>query len=41
LLIASVEGAVVLSRAEQDIEPFDQVARQLREQVRRMVTSIP
>ncbi len=38
-LIASAEGAVVLSRAEQDIEPFDTVAQQLREQVRAMVAA--
>lgn len=33
-LIASAEGAVVLSRAEQSAEPFELVARQLMEQVR-------
>jgi TetR/AcrR family transcriptional repressor of lmrAB and yxaGH operons len=33
LLIASSEGAVVLSRAERSLEPFDLVAEQLREQV--------
>ncbi len=34
-LIASAEGAVVLSRAEKDIEPFETVAAQLLAQVRR------
>jgi TetR/AcrR family transcriptional regulator, lmrAB and yxaGH operons repressor len=33
ILIASSEGAVVLSRAEQSMEPFDLVAEQLIEQV--------
>jgi len=33
-LIASTEGAVALSRAEQSLEPFDLVADQLLEQVR-------
>ena len=33
-LVASCEGAVVLSRAEQSLEPFDLVAEQLQEQVR-------
>lgn len=32
LLIASTEGAVVVSRAEQSLEPFDLVAEQLVEQ---------
>jgi AcrR family transcriptional regulator len=32
-LVASCEGAVVLSRAEQSLEPFDLVAEQLLEQV--------
>jgi uncharacterized protein YqeY len=31
-LIASAEGAVVLARAQQDIEPFEVVANQLVEQ---------
>jgi hypothetical protein len=31
-LVASAEGAVVLSRAQQDIEPFEVVADQLIEQ---------
>lgn len=34
LLMASIEGAVVLSRAEQSLEPFEAVAAQLMEQVR-------
>ncbi len=34
VLIASAEGAVVMSRAEQDIEPFETVARQLVAQAR-------
>ena len=38
-LIASAEGAVVMSRAEQNIEPFDAVAAQLSEQIRRMVAT--
>jgi AcrR family transcriptional regulator len=38
-LIASSEGAVVLSRAEQSMEPFDLVAEQLLDQVRRMVVA--
>lgn len=33
-LIASSEGAVVLARAEQDLEPFDLVCEQLMSQVR-------
>ena len=35
-LVAASEGAVVLSRAEQSLEPFDLVADQLLEQVRKM-----
>lgn len=38
-LIASAEGAVVMSRAERSLEPFDAVAAQLGEQVRRMTES--
>jgi AcrR family transcriptional regulator len=34
VLIASAEGAVVMSRAEQDMEPFETVAKQLVEQAR-------
>ncbi len=34
VLIASAEGAVVMSRAAQDIEPFETVAKQLVEQAR-------
>jgi hypothetical protein len=37
-LVATSEGAVVLSRAEQSLEPFDLVAEQLLEQVRKMAT---
>jgi TetR/AcrR family transcriptional repressor of lmrAB and yxaGH operons len=36
VLVASSEGAVVLSRAEQSLEPFDLVAEQLIEQVHRL-----
>jgi TetR/AcrR family transcriptional repressor of lmrAB and yxaGH operons len=36
-LIAAVEGGVVLSRAERSIEPFDTIARQMREQLRTMI----
>ena len=36
VLIASAEGAVVLSRADQSMEPFEAVAHQLTEQVRAM-----
>lgn len=36
VLIASAEGAVVLSRADQSPEPFETVARQLAEQLRAM-----
>jgi hypothetical protein len=32
--VASSEGAVVMSRAEQSLEPFDLVAEQLVEQAR-------
>ncbi|HSW17671.1 MAG TPA: TetR/AcrR family transcriptional regulator [Ramlibacter sp.] len=35
VLIASVEGAVVLCRADQSLEPFEAVAQQLMAQVRR------
>ena len=35
-LVAASEGAVVLSRAEQSLEPFDLVAEYLLEQVRKM-----
>ena len=34
ILVASSEGAVVLSRAEQSMEPFELVSEQLLEQVR-------
>ena len=36
-LIAAVEGAVVLSRADQSPEPFEEVARRLLQDVRAMV----
>ena len=36
LLLAASEGAVVLSRAERDIRPFDTVAAQLLDHVRRL-----
>jgi len=35
-LVASSEGAVVLARAEQSLEPFDLVAEQLQAQVREL-----
>ena len=34
VLVASSEGAVVLARAEQSLEPFDLVAEQFVDQVR-------
>ena len=37
-LVAASEGAVVLSRAEQDMEAFELVSEQLLDQVRAMVT---
>jgi AcrR family transcriptional regulator len=36
-VIAATEGAVVMSRAEQSMEPFDLVAADLLDQVRRLV----
>jgi AcrR family transcriptional regulator len=39
LLVASTEGAVVLSRAEQSMEPFDLVAEQILDQVQRATGS--
>lgn len=36
LLIAASEGAVVLSRGERSLEPFDRVAAQLVDQVRKL-----
>lgn len=36
VLIASAEGAVVLSRADQSLEPFEAVAQQLTEQLARL-----
>ncbi|WP_213813748.1 TetR/AcrR family transcriptional regulator [Glaciihabitans sp. dw_435] len=41
LLIASSEGAVVLSRAEQSLEPFDLVSGQLLDQLDRMLEAAP
>lgn len=38
-LIASAEGAVVLSRAEHSIEPFDAVAAQMNAQIQWMATT--
>jgi TetR/AcrR family transcriptional repressor of lmrAB and yxaGH operons len=40
-LIASSEGAVALSRAEQSLEPFDLVAEQLLDQVRSLARRQP
>ena len=37
VLIATAEGAVVMSRAEQHLEPFETVARQLVDQVRSLM----
>jgi TetR/AcrR family transcriptional regulator, lmrAB and yxaGH operons repressor len=39
VLVASSEGAVVLARAEQSLEPFDLVAEQLIDQVRALSRS--
>jgi AcrR family transcriptional regulator len=39
VLVASAEGAVVMSRAEQDMEPFETVARQLMEQARSLASA--
>lgn len=36
LLLASTEGAVVLSRADQSLEPFEAVAQQLLDEARRL-----
>ncbi len=38
-LVASAEGAVVMSRAEQDMEPFETVARMLVEQARALAAT--
>ena len=38
-LVAASEGAVVLARAEQSLEPFDLVADQLLEQVRQLTAN--
>ena len=39
-IVAGAEGAVVLSRAQQDIEPFEVVANQLIEQAAAMPTVV-
>ena len=39
VMIASVEGAVVLSRAERSLEPFEIVATQLMEQTHAMMAA--
>jgi TetR/AcrR family transcriptional regulator, lmrAB and yxaGH operons repressor len=39
MLVASVEGAVALSRAEKTLEPFDAVAKQLVKQARTLATT--
>ena len=39
MLIAASEGAVVLSRADRSMEPFDVVSEQLLQQVRSLVTA--
>jgi AcrR family transcriptional regulator len=41
VLIAAAEGAVVLSRADHSLEPFEAVAQQLLEQVGRMLSPAP
>jgi AcrR family transcriptional regulator len=41
MLVASVEGAVALSRAERNLEPFETVARQLIERARALAASGP
>lgn len=40
-MIASAEGAVVLSRAERSLEPFEAVAAQLMEQARALAAVEP
>lgn len=40
-LVAATEGAVVLSRAEQSLEPFELVGEQLLEEARRLAPSRP
>ena len=39
-LVASCEGAMALSRAEQSLEPFDLVAEQLLEQIRSLARRV-
>ncbi len=41
VLIASAEGAVVLSRADHGIEPFEAVAQHLLDEVGRMLLAVP
>ncbi|MBT0772344.1 TetR/AcrR family transcriptional regulator [Kineosporia sp. J2-2] len=41
LLIAASEGAVVLSRAERTLEPFELTAEQLLDQVRTLLRELP
>jgi TetR/AcrR family transcriptional regulator, lmrAB and yxaGH operons repressor len=41
LLVSAAEGAVVLSRAEQSIEPFELVAAQLSAHVARLLAATP
>ena len=40
MLVASVEGAVVLSRAEKSLEPFETVAQQLITQARALASQL-
>lgn len=41
LLIAATEGAVVLARAERNLEPFELTAEQLLDQVRSLLRELP
>ncbi len=41
LLLAATEGAVVLARAERNLEPFEQTAEQLLDQVRSLLRELP
>jgi TetR/AcrR family transcriptional regulator, lmrAB and yxaGH operons repressor len=41
VLIAAAEGAVVLSRADQSMEPFEAVAQQMMDEVRRLLSQPP
>ncbi|WP_409456574.1 hypothetical protein [Rhizobium lusitanum] len=40
MLVASVEGAVVLSRAEKSLDPFETVAQQLMTQARGLASQV-